>query len=109
MWRRAAALFLLLAALPAAGEETGATVSSPGPTSVAITVYRDPDPNRAVPFDLQWLGGFALVTETRTVRLPAGHATIRFEGVADGIVPASAIVTGLPGGVVEKNRDARLL
>lgn len=84
-------------------------VVSPAPSAVALTVYRDPDAYRAVPFDLRWLGGFALVTETRTVRLPAGAATIRFEGVAGGIVPASAIVTGLPGGVVEKNRDARLL
>ena len=34
---------------------------------------------------------------------------LRFEGVADGIIPASAIVTGLPGGTIEKNRDAKLL
>jgi hypothetical protein len=34
---------------------------------------------------------------------------VKFEGVADGIEPASAIVTGLPQGVIEKNRDAKLL
>jgi hypothetical protein len=45
------------------------------------------------------LGGFALVTETRTVSLPAGENRLRFPGVADGIEPASAILAGLPGGV----------
>jgi hypothetical protein len=72
-------------------------------------VYRNPQATRPQAMNLDWLGGFALVTETRTVRLPAGPATIRFEGVAGGIVPVSAIVEGLPGGIVEKNRDARLL
>jgi hypothetical protein len=38
-----------------------------------------------------------------------GQHRLRFEGVADGIEPASAIVTGLPSGVIEKNRDAALL
>ena len=51
--------------------------------------------------------GFALITETRIVHLPAGLSRLRFEGVADGIEPASAIVTGLPQGVIEKNRDAQ--
>lgn len=105
--RRAAALLLALAA-PAAAQEGGPVVTSPAPATVAVTVYRNPDPN-ARGFNLDWLGGYALVTETRTVRLPAGPATLRFAGVAGGIVPASAIVTGLPGGVIEKNRDARLL
>jgi hypothetical protein len=59
--------------------------------------------------ELNELEGFALVTETRVVHLPAGESRVRFEGVADGIEPASAIVTGLPSGVLEKNRDARLL
>lgn len=49
------------------------------------------------------------MTETRRVRLPRGPAVLRFEGVAEGIVPVSAIVDGLPGGTIEKNRDARLL
>jgi hypothetical protein len=42
------------------------------------------------------------------VQLPAGMSRLRFEGVADGIEPASAIVTGLDE-VIEKNRDAALL
>ena len=45
----------------------------------------------------------------RTVHLPAGVSRLRFEGVADGIEPASAIVTGLPDGVLEKNRDGAVL
>jgi hypothetical protein len=59
--------------------------------------------------ELRWLNGFALVTEVRRIAIPAGQADIRFEGVAGGIVPESAIVTGLPDGVVEKNQDAYLL
>jgi hypothetical protein len=59
--------------------------------------------------ELDDLAGFALVRETRTIRLPAGESRVRFEGVADGIEPASALVTGLPAGVIEKNRDANLL
>ncbi len=98
-----AALALWVAA-PAAGQ----VVTSPAPEAVSVTVYRAPHRGRDA-IDLHWLGGFALITEARTVRLPAGRVTLRFEGVADGIVPVSAIVTGLPGGVVEKNRDARLL
>src|SRR5262249_37705199 len=46
---------------------------------------------------------------TRRVVLTPGEHRLRFEGVADGIEPASAIVTGLPSGVIEKNRDAALL
>jgi hypothetical protein len=59
--------------------------------------------------NLNWLRGFALVTETRRVSIAAGDGVIRFEGVAGGILPESAIVTGLPDGVVEKNQDANLL
>jgi hypothetical protein len=78
------------------------------PSAVAVTVYRAPA-RGAGSFDLDSLQGFALVSETRTVHLPAGLTRLRFEGVADGIEAVSAIVTGLPSGVIEKNRDARLL
>lgn len=50
-----------------------------------------------------------MITERRSVLLPAGESELRFEGVADGIIPESAIITGLPGGVIEKNRNAALL
>ncbi|TMJ15318.1 MAG: hypothetical protein E6G94_07450 [Alphaproteobacteria bacterium] len=101
----ALALLLLAAGVPAAAQPL---VVSPGPEAASVTVYRNPD-RRDSEFDLDWLEGYALITETRTLRLPAGESVIRFEGVAGGIVPVSAIVSGLPGGVGEKTRDARLI
>ena len=77
-------------------------------SDISVTVYRNPATAAAV-LDLDNLQGFALITETRTVSLPAGESRIRFEGVADGIEPASAILTGLPDGLIEKNHDARVL
>jgi hypothetical protein len=85
------------------------SITSPGPEVVSVTIYRDPNRSEGGEINLRYLSGFALITETRTVTVPAGQADIRFEGVAGGIIPVSAIVTGLPGGVVQKNRDARLL
>jgi hypothetical protein len=89
--------------LAAAAEDV---VAGP-PSDVSVTVYRAPGRNSGS-IDLDQLGGFALVSETRTVRLPAGESRLRFEGVADGIEPASAIVAGLPG-IIEKNREGQLL
>jgi hypothetical protein len=82
-------------------------VVSPKPDKVAVTVYRDP--NGSGEMDLDWLEGFALVSETRTVDVPAGESELRFEGVAGGLLPQSAVVTGLGDSVREKNRDAKLL
>lgn len=84
-------------------------VISESPDDVAVTIYRDPGREGGGGMNLNYLNGFALITETREIALPAGPAEIRFEGVAEGIVPVSAIVTGLPGGTVQRNRDARLL
>jgi hypothetical protein len=78
------------------------------PSDLIVTVYRAPYRNGGS-IELDDLQGFALISETRIVHLPAGRSRLRFEGVADGIEPASAIVTGFPGGVIEKNRDAKLL
>ena len=78
------------------------------PSNLIVTVYRAPFRDSGS-IDLDELNGFALVTETRIVRLAAGVSRVRFEGVADGIEPSSALITGWPGKVVEKNRDARLL
>lgn len=78
------------------------------PSDLIVTVYRAPYRNGGS-IDLDDLQGFALISETRIVHLPAGRSRLRFEGVADGIEPASAIITGFAGGVIEKNRDARLL
>jgi hypothetical protein len=104
--RRALSALLALAAVPAAAQPL---VVSPRPDSVSVTVYRNPERDADDEMELDWLEGFALITETRTFRLPAGESVVRFEGVAGGIEPASAIVVGLPGGVGEKNRDARLI
>jgi len=103
-----AALALALGtALPAAAQEQA--IVSPGPDAVAVTIYRAPDREADAAMNLGWLEGYALITETRTVDIPAGAATIRFEGVAGGILPESALVSGLPSGVREKNLDADLL
>ena len=102
------ALTLLLAGLSAAAASGQAIVTSPAPDRVAVTVYRDP--NRGVQdINLGWLNGIAMISETRRVRIPAGESELRFEGVTGGIVPQTAIVTGLGDAVLEKNRDARLL
>lgn len=77
--------------------------------SLSLSVYRDPQVADGESMDPDWPGGYALITETRRLDLPAGEFILRFEGVAEGMFPESAIVSGLPGGVREKNRDARLL
>jgi len=107
--RGLAALILLALGSPAAPAAAQPAVVSPAPESVSVTVYRNPHRGPGGEWNSQWLEGFALISETRTIRLPEGQSVIRFEGVAGGIIPASAIVKGLPSGVDEKNRDARLL
>ena len=97
-----------LLALTLCGAARAGDIAASPPRDLSVTVYRAPY-RGAGGFDLDRLNGFALVTETRAVTLPAGESRLRFEGVADGIDPASAIVTGLPSGVIEKNRDAHLL
>ncbi|HEY9581218.1 MAG TPA: hypothetical protein VIR65_15300 [Rhizorhapis sp.] len=82
--------------------------TSSGPDSTSVTVYRDPSRGEGN-INLDWLNGFALITEHRRIAVPAGESIIRFEGVANGMIAVSAVVTGLPGGVVQKNRNAALL
>jgi hypothetical protein len=98
-------LFCMLAWAQVAAAQP--VIVSSGPDSVGVTIYRDP--NRAVDgaLELGSLRGFALISETRTVDLPPGPVTIRFEGVASGIVPQSALIFGAD--IREKNRDAALL
>jgi hypothetical protein len=113
--RAASALFAAAVALctpaPAAAAQGPArtVAASPRPDRVAVTVYRATNRSPGSELDLDWLGGYALISETRTISIPAGETELRFEGVAGGIVPQSAIVTGLPDGVIEKNHDAFLL
>jgi hypothetical protein len=98
------ALAWVLAAAPVKAADTLASI----PSDLSVTVYRAPFRSSGS-IRLDNLGGFALVSETRTVQLPVGVSRLRFEGVADGIDPSSAIVTGLPDGVIEKNREGKLL
>lgn len=84
-------------------------VVSVAPERVAVTIYRAPNRRADEELDRNWLQGYALITERRTIAIPAGRATTRLEGVAAGILPESAIITGLPSGVREKNLDADLL
>jgi hypothetical protein len=80
-------------------------IAASAPTDVSVTIYR----GGSASLDLDNVDGFALVSEIRTVSIPAGESRIRFEGVAGGIESETALITGLPDGVLEKNRDARLL
>jgi hypothetical protein len=106
---RTGRLLPLLLGLIAGPANAQAIVASPGPDRVAVTVYRDPNRGAEVAPNLAWLNGYALISETRRIAIPAGESDIRFEGVAGAILPQSAIVSGLPEGVVERNRDAYLL
>ncbi|MFI4976462.1 MAG: DUF4139 domain-containing protein [Caulobacterales bacterium] len=105
---RAWAFFLALLALagPAAAD-----VISAAPDSVSVTIYRDGPVNTADLSNLNAVdtNGLALVMETRTVVLPAGRSRVKFQGVADGIIPESAAVEGLPNAVRERNFDYDLL
>ncbi|MBY6013466.1 hypothetical protein KUV75_00910 [Qipengyuania gaetbuli] len=100
------AVFAASIAGPAAAREA---VDASKPQSLAVTVYRDPGRDEESRMNRDWPEGFAMISEVRTVTLPKGVATIRFTSVAEGMVAVSAIVTGLPGGTIEKNRNAELL
>ncbi|MBW8892658.1 MAG: hypothetical protein JF617_11140 [Burkholderiales bacterium] len=98
---------MALAALVVASPAHADTIASPKPDKVAVTLYRGGDG----PFQTldAWqreqamAKGLIQVTETRTVFLPAGRHTLRFDGVADALIPQSATVEGLPGALVERN------
>jgi hypothetical protein len=106
--RKAPGCFTGLAVLTSCPLAAQTVTTSPEPEAVSITVYRG-EKTGAGPIDRNWPRGYALITETRNVTIPAGETVVRFEGVAEGMFPESAIVTGLPNRVREKNRDARLL
>jgi hypothetical protein len=109
---RGALLLAWVAAMlapPSALAQTAPTITvSAKIDDAAVTVYRAPNRGGG-PINPNWPQGFAFITETRTVTLPAGTSVLRFEGVAEGLLPETAVVSGLPDGVIEKNRDARLL
>jgi hypothetical protein len=84
-------------------------VTSAKAEKLSVTVYRAPYRSADDAIDRDNPQGFALISETRTLTIPAGRSVIRFEGVAGNIFPETAILAGLPGGVREKNLDADLL
>jgi hypothetical protein len=96
--------------LPASAESQNSIpdAQTDAPSAVSVTLYRDPY-RASGSIVLDRLNGFALITETRAVHLQVGDQRLRFEGVADGIEPESAILTGLEDGSLEKNRDAAVL
>jgi hypothetical protein len=77
------------AALPARAQDPF-TVYSPRAEAIAVTIYRD---------DL------ALITETRTVDLPASAVTLVIEDVVETLLPQSAIVTDAMRPLAESNFD----
>ncbi|MBJ7440759.1 MAG: hypothetical protein JHD35_17270 [Sphingopyxis sp.] len=104
-----AAVVVAPVAAPARAQEPP-VVASARPDQVAISLYRDPSRGTdwPLPGPGEELGGFALIRETRTVELPPGPVTVRFEGVSSSILPESALLRG-GGKPREKNYDRRLL
>lgn len=100
--------YALLLLTPMSAPVWAGSVVSRDVSDVSVTIYRDPH-RREGEMERDWPGGYALISETRTIVIPAGESTIRFEGVAEGMLPETAIITGLPKAVREKNRDARLI
>ena len=93
------ALTLLLLAGIGTGAHAREIVDASVPEALSVTVYRDPERGPGEEMDRDLPRGFAMISETRSVTLPPGESTIRFEGVAEGMVAVTAIVTGLPGGL----------
>jgi len=85
---RACSLTMALAALPCLADEV--RVVSGAPDAVSVTIYRDL---------------FALITETRTVDLPAEPVTLVFGGVVESLLPQSATVAGTGRELSESNYD----
>lgn len=108
-WPALAAAFAALLSVSGAPAAAQTIVTSGRPDAVAVTVYRNPDRAPGQEPHLGWLQGYALISETRTIAVPAGESVIRFEGVASGLLAETAIVGGFPEGVIERNRDADLL
>jgi hypothetical protein len=106
-------LFWALVLLPSVAGATTPVVISNGPSQVAVTIYRDPDREDA-PIETDELTSFALITETREVDLPPGLVTIRFEGVAGGIVTVTQrfcrkVALSMPLQAKQSSFDAQIL
>jgi hypothetical protein len=82
-------LLAACAALPLCAQDE-IMIYSPRADSIAVTIYRD---------DL------ALITETRSVDLPAAAVTLVIEDVVETLLPQSAIVTDTGRTLAESNFD----
>jgi hypothetical protein len=103
MWR-ALVLAGLIALTPSAAQV------SERPDSVRVTVYHSGGEGDPTTFtDPAPDEGLAFITETRTIDLPAGPATIELRGVASTIIPQTAAIDGLPVPLLERNFDYDLL
>jgi hypothetical protein len=98
----------LTAALSIAGPAAAQAVAD-APSAASVTIYRDRQIATGDLAELDPSQGLALITETRTVDVPAGRSRIAFRGVADTMVPETVALQGLPGIVVERNEDFDLL
>ncbi|OYX34521.1 MAG: hypothetical protein B7Y99_05380 [Caulobacterales bacterium 32-69-10] len=98
MNRAAAALSAVMLTAPL--HAAAADVVAGAPSRLGVVIYRDPNGGDQ---------GVAMIVETREVDLPAGASTLRFEGVADTLIPQTAAVQGLPAPVDERNFDYDLL
>jgi hypothetical protein len=111
--RLIAAALLLLPAQVSGEAAAGTVVAASAPLETSVTIYRAPqDRFGAAANDgdaPSRLDGYALISEVREVDLPAGPAVVRFPGVSAGMLAESVVISGLPGGVREKNLDAQLL
>jgi hypothetical protein len=109
--RAPAALIALLTA-GLAHAAMAAEVVSERPDRVAVVLYQDHAPAPRFEGDEDTFGGdpgLAVVSETRTVDLPAGRSRISFRGVADRMIPQTAAIEGLDGRLIERNYDFDLL
>lgn len=86
-----------------------AEVVASAPVASAITIYHGDNAAQDMPELPAFLGGYALIRETRQISLPAGTAVVRFPGVAAGMMAESVVFSGLPGTVSERNLDAALI
>lgn len=87
------ALTAWLLAVPALAQAVP-RVSSNTVDAASVTIYPD---------------NLALVTEVRTVNVPAGRSVIAFEGVSDLIIPQSMILREFTGLSLERNFDYDLM
>ena len=112
---RAALALTAIAATGLLAGPTAAQVVSERPDKVAVVLYQEHAPSFQTAFDGDQddvFGddpGLAVVSEIRTVDLPAGRTRLSFRGVADGMVPQTAAIEGLDGRLIERNYDFDLL